>query len=296
MPTDFPVDTDAPTTRDLRGAALKRARTTAGLTALDLAQRVNQRTAGSDLTHHAIYSYERGKVLLSQETGLRIAETLNLHPGELLLGDPDYAPSGTPGTTPGTTPAPGSSAVTGPSGTEAGGSAGESDTAPPPVASELFARRVALSKAARLSLPVGNVLYRLLDRAEIGRADIRGYRDLFLLLIRDLRGVAEGPAGRETQRLGSVEGNDLPLQLYRVAERFHRQAEQTLRDLLGYKDPDDPALYDACQSARDTLGRHLRTLEIALRDNDRGLGGLPDAPTSLLPQVPTYDQSQLTRD
>ena len=82
--------------REQRGLALKKARTVAGLTAMDLAQRVNDRTAGSDITHHAIYSYERGKVLLSREVGTRIAQTLNLHPGELLLGDPDFAPPPSP--------------------------------------------------------------------------------------------------------------------------------------------------------------------------------------------------------
>lgn len=77
--------------RDARGAALKAARNQAGLSARKLAERTNVRSRGSDITEHAIYAYENGRVLLSSEVAVRIAEALNLHPGELLIGDPDYA-------------------------------------------------------------------------------------------------------------------------------------------------------------------------------------------------------------
>jgi len=87
--------------RHARGSALRSARKAAGLSAEVLALHVNDRTHGSDITRHAIYSYEQGKVLLSREVGHRIAQALNLHPGQLLLGDPDYRPPGSSNTAPG---------------------------------------------------------------------------------------------------------------------------------------------------------------------------------------------------
>ncbi len=82
-----------------RGQVLRSARKHAGLSARRLAERINDRTAGSDLTENAIYAYESGRVLLSREAAERIAEVLRLPVGHLLVGDPDYAvlPSASPG-------------------------------------------------------------------------------------------------------------------------------------------------------------------------------------------------------
>lgn len=75
-----------------RGEVLRNARNQAGLSARKLADRINQQTAGSDLTENAIYAYESGRVLLSRESAERIAQVLRLPLGELLVGDPDFAP------------------------------------------------------------------------------------------------------------------------------------------------------------------------------------------------------------
>ncbi len=77
--------------RAARGAALRSARAAAGLSARELVERVNTRTPGSDLTDHALYAYERGRVLLSAEVAGRVAKVLKTPVGELLAGDPDYA-------------------------------------------------------------------------------------------------------------------------------------------------------------------------------------------------------------
>jgi transcriptional regulator with XRE-family HTH domain len=265
------VDPTTPelSTRRRRGDALKQARTTAGLSAMGLADRVNQRTAGSDLTHHAIYSYERGKVLLSREVGLRIAQTLNLHPGELLRGDPDFeTPSNTAHD-----PAAAEFAI---------GSAGANDAA---VGLSLD-QRIQLSKAARVVLPAGNLLYRLLDTAQIGRSSVAGYLDVFHLLLRDLQAVLDSPAGRDVRAHGLDEGNDAPHQLVQACTRLLRDTEKGLRDLVEDAGRSTTAHYDAVVAFRSALAGGLRKLEADLRLHDRGLD--PDAPppTNLLPQLP----------
>ncbi|MEM1445509.1 MAG: helix-turn-helix transcriptional regulator, partial [Planctomycetota bacterium] len=74
-----------------RGEVLRQARREAGLSARKLADRINTRTPGSDLTDNAIYAYESGRVLLSREVGERIAAVLSVRLGDLLVGDPDFA-------------------------------------------------------------------------------------------------------------------------------------------------------------------------------------------------------------
>ncbi|MEM9753454.1 MAG: helix-turn-helix transcriptional regulator [Planctomycetota bacterium] len=78
-----------------RGAVLRQARREAGLSARKLADRINARTPGSDLTDNAIYAYESGRVLLGREVGERIAAVLTVRLGELLVGDPDFAADST---------------------------------------------------------------------------------------------------------------------------------------------------------------------------------------------------------
>ncbi len=281
-------------TREQRGLALKKARAAAGLTAVDLAQRVNDRTAGSDITHHAIYSYERGKVLLSREVGLRIAHTLNLHPGELLLGDPDFAtapphPPTLPAASLHSTPPP---AAGPPAPAELAAPFSPSPVYPlatPGPAPEL---RIALSKSARAALPVGNVLYRLLGTAEIGRSSMHGYLDVFNLLLRDLHAALTSPAGVEVKTLGLTEGNDVPYHLLRSCNDLHVLVSAALRTLLSHDDPRSTVLYDACRHTQQQLGPYLRLLETNLRQNDRGLDVSTDA-EPLLPAVPSYSDNQL---
>ncbi|MEM7576197.1 MAG: helix-turn-helix transcriptional regulator [Planctomycetota bacterium] len=74
-----------------RGGVLRQVRREAGLSARKLADRINARTPGSDLTDNAIYAYESGRVLLSREAGERIAAVLDVGLGDLLVGDPDFA-------------------------------------------------------------------------------------------------------------------------------------------------------------------------------------------------------------
>ncbi|MEO1236250.1 MAG: helix-turn-helix transcriptional regulator [Planctomycetota bacterium] len=198
-------------TRSVRGAALRHHRQAAGLSAKDLAQRVNDRTAGSDLTHHAVYSYESGKVLLSREVGHRIAKALNLHPSQLLLGDPDFetvAPASaddTPGPQHELSPAPG---------------AGRTSAA------------AELAQAVTRVLPVGEVLLRLTGTLKIGRLDAGGYLDVFHLLLEDLRTLNESPAARAVEALGPTDGNEPRFQLVATAKALHRHVESLLKRLI----------------------------------------------------------------
>ncbi len=73
-----------------RGGVLRQVRREAGLSARKLADRINARTPGSDLTDNAIYAYESGRVLLSREVAERISAVLKVSLGELLIGDPDF--------------------------------------------------------------------------------------------------------------------------------------------------------------------------------------------------------------
>lgn len=87
---------DSQIMRRRRGAVLKAARQAAGLSARKLVDRINARTPGSDLTDHAIYAYEAGRVLLSREVAERVAVVLKMPVGELLVGDPDFRTSPPP--------------------------------------------------------------------------------------------------------------------------------------------------------------------------------------------------------
>ena len=80
---------DQITIRNARGDALRSAREQAHLSARALAGRVNSRTEGPTITDHAIYSYERGKVLLPADLARRLARVLRVPEAELLAGDPD---------------------------------------------------------------------------------------------------------------------------------------------------------------------------------------------------------------
>ena len=87
--------------RRARGAALRAARRAAGLSARALAEQVNARTRGSDVTTDAVYSYENGRVLLSQELAERFATTLEIPVEQLVKHVPghpstDVAPAPAP--------------------------------------------------------------------------------------------------------------------------------------------------------------------------------------------------------
>ena len=94
--------------RRARGAALRACRREAGLSARELAEQINARTRGSDVTTDAIYSYENGRVLLSQELAERIAATLEVRAAVLLEPAAGAATGASPTTpaAPATAPAP----------------------------------------------------------------------------------------------------------------------------------------------------------------------------------------------
>ena len=275
-------------TRDHRGQALKRARTAAGLSAMDLAERVNQRTAGSDLTHHAIYSYERGKVLLSREVGTRIAQTLNLHPGELLWGDPDFDRPAAEAPRP-AAPAADHDDWDRPAPAAAASPAYPTPVhaAPTPAAPAGLSRelRMQLTKEARTVLPAGNCLYRLLDTAQIARSSVLGYLDLFHLVLRDLQAVLDSPAGRQIKSDEYGEGNDAPRRLVQSCIRLREDTDAALRRLVD--DAGSPTThYDAVSTFKRTLANDLRRIEADIRLTDRGLDPDAEAPGNLLPQLP----------
>ncbi len=229
--------------RAARGAALKKARKAAGLSAERLAQFVNDRTAGSDLTRHAIYSYEQAKVLLSREVGHRIATALQLHPGKLLLGDPEYAqPTDSPPTT-----APARFAVDVPQ--------AETSTQGVPVVV-----RVELITAAQRTLAPVEVLVRLLQKAKLGRVDIAGYLDVFHLLLEDTLPLTRSSAFEEVRTFGDEPGNEAPYALTQAVLQLHAVADATLKRLIdpGHESP--TGLFDYCEKQTAALAELAKTI------------------------------------
>ncbi|MEM8738127.1 MAG: helix-turn-helix domain-containing protein [Planctomycetota bacterium] len=262
--TDQSATTAQQNARLTRGAALKRARAAAGLTATELAQRVNDRTAGSGITHHAIYSYERGKVLLSREFGHRLAQVLNLHPGELLIGDPDYA------STP--TPPPEQSA-------DAVHAEAPPPTEPDPRASSPASdgdrwRRVQLVRAGEQARPVATVTVRLLRTLKLGRLDAEGFIDLFHLLLEDLAAMTAGRAAEAVDELGRVEGNDALVQLLTSARRLEKQAESLFKSLIDGSDDPPSKRYDDFVGRTDAIAQELDTFGGLLDANNKHMPGV----------------------
>lgn len=227
--------------RAARGAALKAARNHAGLSARVLAERVNLRTrGGSDISAHAIYAYEKGKVLLSHEVGVRIAEVLNLHPGELLAGDPDFrgpAPSlDRPAAAPGT------------------------DTP--------TARWLALAKQP---LAVAEVLARVLDARPLGDTRTEGFLSVFHLLTTDLGAVTGHPLAeivRQGQRDAAV---DHAADVVGCAAKLQETADEQLKNLM-QSAAAPVAADDAGKAAAEALREAATALAQAINLANRAYG------------------------
>ncbi|MEE9403713.1 MAG: hypothetical protein V3V20_02365 [Algisphaera sp.] len=214
-----PPTTETPDLRTLRGAALRAARNAAALSARDLADRINLRTSGSDITQHAIYAYESGKVLLSREMGVRVAQALSLHPGELLAGEPDFKQPTSP--------------------------ANASQAHSPEAARWL--------KLAQASLPVANVAARLLGTRMLGDSRIDGFLQVFHLLLTDLTAattsplttVLDGPTGRD-------QANDAATAVLTACRDLNAATESALENLV-QPNPSPVAAHKACSAAANAL-------------------------------------------
>ncbi|MEM1027168.1 MAG: helix-turn-helix transcriptional regulator [Planctomycetota bacterium] len=229
--------------RAVRGSALKQARKAAGLSAERLAQFVNDRTVGSDLTRHAIYSYEQGKVLLSREVGHRIATALQLHPGQLLLGDPEYAP-----TPPGSSQSASDALETlRENATVSGGGVD-------------VGLRVELVMGAQRLLPVAEVLVRLLQKNKLGRVEIAGYLDVFHLLLEDTLPLTRSNAFLEIQDFGDAPGNEHPFALAAAVSRLHGLADAMLKRLIAPDRESPVSLYEYCETQTQALGKLTQTI------------------------------------
>lgn len=260
--------------RAIRGSALKQARKASGLSAERLAQFVNDRTVGSDLTRHAIYSYEQGKVLLSREVGHRIATALQLHPGKLLLGDPEYAP---PGSTPGSAPGSNHSATRSVHPADAADHAIEgfdlrstssadphphdpTDTSGDISGGVAVALRVELVVNAQRTLAPAQVLVRLLRKAKLGRIDIAGYLDVFHLLLEDTHPLTRSTALLEIHDFGDQPGNEAPFALAEAIMKLHELAEAILKRLIDSAHDSPTSAYDYCQAQTESLAALTQTV------------------------------------
>lgn len=253
--------------RQQRGQALKNARKAAALTAQDLAQRVNDLTAGSDLTHHAIYSYERGKVLLSREAGHRIAEALSIHPGELLLGDPDYRPVGSADRG-GVDADMVLDVPLGPTFRLAEPIESIDTSAYPGID---LRQRVAFINAAAKLPAVGYVLTRLLDTAKLGRVEIAGYLDVFYVLLADLNATLDSDAHQAIQNFGPDEGNEA---LWKLSQRLTGLKTQTDASFAKLVDPAGQtasSVFETCETYRESLRKAVLQIRADIRHANRGL-------------------------
>lgn len=239
------IDTAQPDQlRASRGEALRKARKSAALSAERLAEFVNERTAGSAITKHAIYSYEQGKVLLSREVGHRIATALQLHPGQLLLGDPEYANS---------------SGNTNPQNNIRQATADDRDS-PPATQGLPVATRVELVIAAQRTLAPLDVLVRLLSKAKLGRVDIQGYLDVFHLLLEDTQPLSRSVALQDIHGFGDQPGNEAPYALAEAVLELHELANATLKRLIEPTLDSPTSLYEYCQTqtaALDVLAKQI---------------------------------------
>lgn len=224
--------------RSARGAALRTARNLAGLSAQKLADRVNERTrGGSSISKDAIYAYEAGKVLLPHEVGVRLAAVLNLHPGELLAGDPDFRD-----------PAQGAA----------------TDKARPQ-ADTPTARWLHLAKEP---VAVARVLSRILDARPMGDTRTQGFTSVFQILQTDLQAVIQHPiadAVRDARR--SAEWDSLANVLTAVQDGL-QAVKADFRKLLK-KDCDPLDADTLAQEVARTLRQHAVTLETAITQANR---------------------------
>lgn len=80
-----------------RGSVLKATREAAGLSARQLVERAKEgSTEEFQLSIDSIYSYESGRILLSERIGRRLADVLGIPVRQLLVGDPGFSEAGLP--------------------------------------------------------------------------------------------------------------------------------------------------------------------------------------------------------
>jgi len=221
--------------RTVRGGALRAARNLAGLSAPKLADRVNERTrGGSPVSKDAIYAYESGKVLLPHEVGVRIAAVLNLHPGELLAGDPDFRDPGT------------------------------SAPASPP-ADTPTARWLGL--AAR-PIAVASVLARVLEARQMGDTSAKGFVSVFQLLLADLKHVTAHTVADTVRAAERREGWDHLATVLTASEHGIEAVNEHFRELLK-RDPDELTAEQAAKRAANVLRTLAEDLETAVTGANR---------------------------
>ena len=238
-PPTTPAATDQAALRAVRGRALRAARNLAGLSAPKLADRVNERTrGGSPVSKDAIYAYESGKVLLPHEVGVRLATVLNLHPGELLAGDPDFRDTAAP-------------------------AAIRPDTAP--AADTPTARWL---KLAGEPAAVARVLARVLDARRMGDTSARGFVSVFHLLQADLNAVTSHALADTVRSANRGEGWDNLANVLTAAERGVKTVKSHFRELLK-KDPDELDAEQAARRASEALRTLATELDTAVTQGDR---------------------------
>jgi transcriptional regulator with XRE-family HTH domain len=233
--TESPIS-NATDLRTLRGQALKQARQLAGLSARELADRVNDRTRGSDLTHNAIYAYERGKVLLGHEAAHRLAEVLKMPVGELLIGDPDYA-----------------------------GQAPTAESTDATAIEDLGDDRLRLARQALLEEvgPMMNclcVLQRQLRRARPGSANSTAFAATLDLLSDDLRQILDSPAAGWVTRAHRAEGYDTLQDLLDAVNKLREMHDQRSLELVEADQAGSAAVARQCHAWADALTAPLDRL------------------------------------
>jgi len=243
-PSSSPATPHAPDKADLRsvrGAALRAARNLAGLSAPKLADRVNERTrGGSPVSKDAIYAYESGKVLLPHEVGVRIATVLNLHPGELLAGDPDFRDAAPDTPTPTSAPAR-------------------------PAANTPTARWLGL---AGQPVSVARVLARVLDARPMGDTSAKGFVSVFQLLLADLKAVTGHAVADTVRHAQRGEGWDHLADVLTAAEAGAAAVTTHFRELLK-RDPDELDAEQAGERAAEALRELAAELETAVTQGGR---------------------------
>ena len=232
--------TDPAALRTVRGRALRAARNLAGLSAPKLADRVNERTrGGSPVSKDAIYAYESGKVLLPHEVGVRLAAVLNLHPGELLAGDPDFR--------------------------EPGGAAAGTDVPVRPAADTPTARWL---KLAHESIAVARVLARVLEARRMGDTSAQGFVSVFQLLQADLDAVVDHEVANTVRKAERNERWDNLASVLTAATAGLETVENHFRKLLK-KDPELLAAEEDAKAAVADLREFAVEMQTAITQGDK---------------------------
>ena len=256
-----PLDQNVLDLRRLRGQALRAARSASGLSARKLVERVNARTGGSDITEHAIYAYESGRVQLSREVAERVADVLKVPLGGLLAGDPDFAPepdeaASTAGPAGRVLQAPAD-----PANAAAGASAAAVSPDGPPEPGRWAATRSSLLSRCGDADPAASVLVRQLSARRFQLPDPLIFAASFELLETDLAGLVNSP---EASWLACRDG-----------DRWHEPLHELLAAARELQAVGRRAWDDLRASA--ATGRAADACPAAVEALDAALGGFRDA-------------------